>query len=419
MPQTSAPARDQVPLPKALTGLRVLDLSRVLAGPLCAQILADMGAEVIKIERPNVGDDTRHWEPSFVSDKEGVERHSSYFWSVNRGKESVTINLATEEGAKLIRQLVSISDILIENYKVDDLARYGLSYADLSVINPRLVYCSITGFGQTGPYRSRSGYDTIIQAMGGLMSITGEKDGRPGGGPQRCGVPVIDMMTGVYSALAILAAIRFRDLSNLGQHIDMSLLDVQVATLAYFGVDYLATDRVQKRTGNSNPVSHPSGAYTCADGELVILVGNNEQFVRFCSAIEMPELAEDARFAGSAGRVVHGAELNQLIGPKLLLHPVAYWSKILELAGIPYGPINDIAGVFANPQVQFRQAATSVSHEYLGEIPIVANPIKMSVTPPSYERPPPMLGEHTASVIERLLGLSQEEIKNFKSKKII
>jgi crotonobetainyl-CoA:carnitine CoA-transferase CaiB-like acyl-CoA transferase len=412
--------------PAALQGLRVLDLSRVLAGPWCAQMLADLGAEVIKLERPHTGDDSRRWEPSFPTNGNGEgegegegERTSAYFCAANRGKRSVTVNLASDEGADIVRRLAAVSDVIIENYKADDLARYGLDYARLAEINPRLVYCSITGFGQTGPYRARAGYDTIIQAMGGLMSLTGERDDLPGGGPQRAGLPAIDIMTGVYAAFAILAALRHRDVSGRGQHLDLSLLDVQVSSLAYFGLNFLTTGRVQRRTGNTNPVTHPSGVYACADGQIVVLVGNDEQFTRFCRVLGLPELAGEARFASSGLRVENSAALNAIIGPVLRAAPAAAWAAALEKAGVPCGPINDMAGVFADPHVRARGAVGSVHHPAIGEIPILASPVRMSATPVRYDLPPPVLGEHTGEVLERVLGLPEEEVGRLREKGIL
>ncbi|KRB74231.1 CoA-transferase [Noviherbaspirillum sp. Root189] len=402
----------------ALNGLRVLDLSRILAGPWSSQILADLGAEVIKVERPRQGDDSRRWEPSVPLGENGVAA-SAYFCAANRGKQSITVNLASAEGADIIRRLAEVSDVLIENYKADDLARYGLGYEDLSKINPRLVYCSITGFGQTGPYRARAGYDTIIQAMGGLMSITGERDDRPGGGAQRSGMPVIDLMTGIYAAVAILAALRHRDASGVGQHLDLSLLDVQVSSLAYFGLNYLATGRIQSRMGNTNPVTHPSGVYSCADRQIVILVGNDDQFARFCVILGLPELARDERFASSGLRVQHSAALDCQIIPVLQSATASVWINKLEQVGVPCGPINDMAAVFSDPHIQARGAATSVSHPELGEIPILASPIRMSVTPVQYCLAPPLLGEHTRDVLSRLLGFGGKDFDELCSKGIV
>lgn len=402
----------------ALSGLRVLDLSRILAGPWCSQIFADLGADVIKVERPLMGDDSRRWEPSFTSQKND-KSVSAYFCATNRGKQSITINMADPEGAEIIRRLAEISDVLIENYKAGDLSRYGLSYDELAKINPRLVYCSITGFGQTGPYRSRTGYDTIIQAMGGLMSLTGERDDKPGGGPQRAGLPYIDIMTGVYAAVATLAALRHRDISGKGQHLDLALLDVQVSSLAYFGLNYLATDRVQQRMGNSNPICHPSGAYTCADVQIVLLVGNNEQFIKFCNVLGMPDLPKEERFSTPGLRVQHNAELDLILAPIFKSAPGAFWSIELEKSGIPCGPINNMADVFADPQVVARGAILKVNHPALGDIPILSSPIRMSDTPAQYHSPPPTLGEHTYKVLERLLDMDPDEINALYKKGIV
>jgi formyl-CoA transferase len=397
------------PAPRPLEGVRVLDLSRVLAGPTAAQTLADLGAEVIKIERPVVGDDTRLMGPHFEADVELVDR-SAYFWAVNRGKESVAIDLAVPEGADLVRGLAARVDVLIENFKVGALDRYALGVADLASINPRLVHCSITGFGHSGPYRSRAGYDSIIQAMGGLMSITGEPDGSPGGGPQRAGVPMIDIMTGLYASTAILAALRHRDRTGLGQHIDLALLDVMVSSLSYFGVSHLATGRVPQRTGTRNPVTHPSGIYDCSDGQVMIIAGNDEQFRRLCDALGLPELADDPRFGSSPGRVANARALDAVVGPAIAARPMADVLKSFEAAGLPAGPINDLARVFADDHVRERGAVVPFDHPSAGPIGCLASPMRLSATPVRYDRRPAMLGEHTRQALKDLLGLSEQDL---------
>jgi formyl-CoA transferase len=394
---------------RPLDGIRVIDLSRVLAGPTAAQTLADLGAEVIKVERPVVGDDTRLMGPHFGSEGSLVDR-SAYFWAVNRGKASVAIDLANPEGADLVRRLAAEADVVIENFKVDALERYGLGYRDLAALNPRLIYCSVTGFGQTGPYRARAGYDSIIQAMGGLMSITGEPDDNPGGGPQRSGVPMIDILTGLYASTAITAALRHRDRTGTGQYIDLALLDVLVSSLSYFGVGYLSTEQVPRRTGTRNPVTHPSGIYRCRDGELMIIAGNDPQFRRLCEVLDLPSLADDARFRSSPQRVANAKALDSLIAPAMASRTVCDCLDAFERAGIPAGPINDLAAVFADPQVRHREAIVHFDHPALGEIGCLASPMRLSATPVRYDRRPPMLGENTRQVLQDLLGLSDETL---------
>jgi crotonobetainyl-CoA:carnitine CoA-transferase CaiB-like acyl-CoA transferase len=405
--------------PPVLAGVRVLDMSRVLAGPWAAQLLADFGAEVIKLERPGAGDESRSWEPSFAAPGDPGRRESAYFCSANRGKRSVTVDHATPAGGDLVRELAAGADVLIENYKVGTLARYGLGYADLAAVNPRLVYVSVTGFGQTGPYRGRAGYDTIIQALGGMMSITGERDGQPGASPQRAGLPVIDLMTGIYAALGVLGALRQRETTGRGQHIDLGLLDVHVSALSYFGMNYLASGVVPQRTGNANPVTYPSGTFRSADRQIVMLVGNDAQFRRFCATIGAPRLPEDDRFGTSALRVRHRDALEALIAPLLVLQPAAHWIAALEAVGVPCAPINDLAAVFGDPQVVARGDVAHVRHSALGEIPVLASPLRMSAAPIRYDVPPPVLGEHTEDVLRGVLGLSDAQIAGLRALKVI
>jgi crotonobetainyl-CoA:carnitine CoA-transferase CaiB-like acyl-CoA transferase len=387
----------------ALDGLRVLDMSRVMAGPLAGQVLADLGADVIKVERPGRGDDTREWAPPFVADPPAMPLDESvYFWTCNRGKRSVVADIATPEGQVLVARLAATSDVLVENYKVGTLAKYSLDYPTLSAVNPRLVYCSITGFGQTGPYAPRPGYDTIVQGMGGLMSITGNPDNAPGGGPRKSGIAVADQMTALYADVAILAALRERDRSGLGQHIDMALLDVQVAGLTNLGLGYLATGRVPPRAGNRLATVYPSDSFRCADGDLMIIVGNDAQFCSFCAALGMPDLAADARFARNADRLRHADVLALLIGQALCGRTLAECQTLFDAAGVPASPINTLAQVFADPQVIARGLVREVARHDGPPVQVIANPIRMSRTPPCSDRPAPRLGEHTDEVAAEL-----------------
>jgi len=404
----------------ALSNIRVLDLSRVLAGPWASQILADLGAEVIKIERPGSGDDTRGWGPPYLKDTDGNDtREAAYFLAANRNKKSVTLNIATPEGQDVIRRLAAESDVFIENYKVGDMARYGLSYEDLKKINPRLIYCSITGFGQDGPLANLAGYDFIIQGMGGLMSITGERDDLPGGGPQKLGVAFADLMTGTYSAIAILAAIAHRNDSGEGQYIDMSLLDVQVATMANMNMNYLASGNVPKRQGNAHANIVPYQVFHAKDGDMVVAVGNDSQFAKFCELIGHPELSQDERFTKNAGRVRNRETLIPILQEILLERNVHDWVAPLESAGVPAGPINNIAQTFEHPQVKYRKLKIELPHPLSGTVPLVANPIRFSKTPVSYRSAPPMLGQHTGEVLSTLGGMSQGDIDALTSKGVI
>lgn len=383
----------------ALAGLRVLDLSRVMAGPFCAQILADLGADVVKVERPGHGDDTRSWGPPFIE-----PNLSAYFWSCNRGKRSVVADLASSEGQDFVRRLIADADILIENYKVGALRKYGLDYSAVQALNPRLIYCSITGFGQTGPYRQRPGYDTVAQAFGGLMSVTGHPDGHPGGGPLKVGVAVTDLLTATYSAVAILAAVNERHSSGRGQQIDMGLLDVQVASLSNIGVNYLVSQKVPPRCGNRLPTVYPSDAFRCADGDLMVIVGNDEQFRRLCDALEKPDLAKDVRFLRNEDRVSHAEALNDTMSASLLTKTVAEWCAALEAAQVPFSRINTLAEVFEDPQVSEREMVIQMKTASNLIAPALANPIHMSRTPPTYTRRPPSLGEHDQEVRNELLA---------------
>jgi crotonobetainyl-CoA:carnitine CoA-transferase CaiB-like acyl-CoA transferase len=394
--------------PGALAGVRVLDLSRILAGPWCTQTLADLGAEVIKIERPSSvkhpgGDDTRGWGPPFLKDVDGNDTgEAAYFLGVNRNKRSVTIDIARPEGQVLIRQLLGHCDVLVENHKVGDMARYGLDATTLCQLHPRLVYCSVTGYGQTGPYRDRAGYDYAVQGLGGLMSVTGERDDLPGGGPQKVGVAVADMFTGMYATVAILAALRHRDATGLGQMIDMALLDTQVAMLANLGANYLLTGQAPQRAGNAHQNIVPYQVFEVADGHLILAVGNDGQFQRFCTVAGCEALAQDPRFAKNADRVRHRDALVPLLAERLCTRRRADWLAALDAATVPCGPINNLAEVFADPQVQAREMTVNVAHPHDANLKLVASPMKLSATPVQTRLPPPLLGQHTDEVLADL-----------------
>lgn len=395
----------------ALSGLRVLDLSRVLAGPWASQLLADLGADVVKVERPGAGDDTRAWGPPWLDDIDGKPTgESAYYLSANRNKRSVTIDMAQADGQALIRQLAGKADIVIENFKVGGLARYGLDYASLSAINPRLIYCSITGFGQTGPYAARAGYDFLIQGMGGLMSLTGRPDGSPGEGPMKVGVALTDVMTGLYSTVAVLAALAHRERSGRGQHIDLALLDVQIASLANQAANYLVGGDVPRRMGNAHPNIVPYQDFPTADGYMIIAVGNDSQFASLCEAIDRPQWARDARFRTNPQRVKHRDELVESLRGITLTRTTAQWVSMLEARGVPCGPINRMDQVFADPQVQARAMRLEMSHPVAGKVPLVANPIRMSETPVQYRHAPPTLGEHTEAVLGEWLALDAPQL---------
>lgn len=395
----------------ALSHIRVLDLSRVLAGPWAGQILADLGADVIKVERPGCGDDTRSWGPPFLKDPAGENTtEAAYYLSANRNKQSVTIDFTKIEGQRLVRELAAKSDILIENFKVGGLAAYGLDYMSLKAINPRLIYCSITGFGQTGPYAKRAGYDFMIQGLGGLMSLTGRPEGEDGAGPVKVGVALTDILTGLYSSTAILAALAHRDQFGVGQHIDMALLDVQVACLANQAMNYLTTGTAPRRLGNAHPNIVPYQDFPTADGDFILTVGNDSQFKRFAEVAGQPKWADDPRFLTNKLRVANRAALIPLIRQATVFKTTAQWVSELEAAGVPCGPINDLAQVFADPHVQARGLAVSLPHPLAGSVAQVASPIRMSETPVEYLRPPPLLGEHTMQVLGELLGVSDEEL---------
>tara|TARA_R110000764_G_scaffold193904_1_gene279166 strand:- start:6241 stop:7434 length:1194 start_codon:yes stop_codon:yes gene_type:complete len=389
----------------ALAGLKVLDLSRVLAGPWAGQMLADLGADVVKVERPEVGDDTRAWGPPYLQDADGRDTsEAAYFLSANRNKRSITIDFTQAAGQQQVRELVAEADVLIENFKVGGLAAYGLDYASLQQLNPRLIYCSITGFGQTGPYAKRAGYDFMIQAMGGLMSVTGKAADEEGGGPVKVGVALTDILTGLYASNAVLAALAERERSGQGQYIDLALLDVQVACLGNQALNYLTTGVPPQRLGNAHPNIVPYQDFPTADGDFILTVGNDGQFRRFCEVAGHPEWASDARFASNAQRVAHRAELVPLIRQATVFRTTAEWIIALEQAGVPCGPINDLAQVFDDAQIKARGVQISLPHALSGEVKLVANPIRLSRTPVEYRSAPPLLGEHNAEVLGDWLG---------------
>jgi len=409
--------------PAALSHLKVLDLSRVLAGPWCTQMLADLGADVIKVERPGAGDDTRHWGPPFLKDADDNDTdQATYFTACNRNKRAITLDIAKPEGQALIRQMAAGSDILVENFKVGGLKAYGLDFESLKAVNPRLIYCSVTGFGQDGPYAERAGYDLMIQAMSGMMSITGQADGTPGGGPMRVGVAIIDIFTGIYATSAILAAVEARHQTGLGQHIDMALLDVGMAVLGNQAAGFLNTGAVPQRQGNTHPSLAPYQTFDTADGQMLLAVGNDGQFARFCEAAGHPEWARDARFASNTLRVKNRQALIPILQSVTRTHSTTHWIALLEDKAVPCGPINDISQAFADAQVQARGLVVRQSVEPAhgadslretltqpATIATVASPLRLTATPPVLLRPPPALGEHTDEVLAEL-GLDAAQV---------
>ena len=408
------------PRPAPLTGLRVLDLSRVLAGPWAGQLLADLGADVVKVERPGAGDDTRSWGPPYLKDEAGRDTaEAAYFLCANRNKRSVTVDMGVPEGQQLLRELAAQSDVLIENFKLGGLAQYGLDYESLSATNPKLIYCSITGFGQTGPYAARPGYDFLMQGMGGLMSVTGRADGEEGAGPQKVGVALTDVMTGLYATIAVQAALAERERSGLGQHIDMALLDVQIACLANQASSYLAGDVVPRRMGNAHPAIVPYQDFPTADGDMIIAVGNDGQFARLCNALGHAEWSTDARFATNPQRVANRTELIPLLRRCTAQRTTQEWVSTLEQAGVPCGPINRIDEVFADPQVQSRGMRIEMPHPVAEKVALVANPIRLGGSPVTYRHAPPMLGQHTGEVLTEWLGLESQKLDDLHSRKVI
>ncbi|KUY68224.1 CoA-transferase [Burkholderia cepacia] len=404
----------------ALSHIRVLDLTRVLAGPWCAQTLADFGADVIKVERPGAGDDTRHWGPPYLKDADGADTaEAAYYLAANRNKRSVTVDIATPEGQQIVRELAAQSDVVLENYKVGQLKKYGLDYESLRAVKPDLVYCSVTGFGQTGPYAHRAGYDFIVQGIGGFMSITGERDGEPGGGPQKAGVAIADLATGLYSTIAVLAALTHRDRTGEGQYIDMALLDVQVALLANMNTNFLASGKPPVRWGNAHPNIVPYQTFQTSDGWIIVAVGNDGQFRKFVEAGGRPELADDERFATNPSRVRHRDTLVPILAEMVKARGKADWINVLEAAGVPCGPINDLDEVFDNEQVVARGMQVSLPHPSGANAKLVRNPIRMSATPPDARTAPPLLGAQTDDVLRDMLGYDDAKIARLRVKQAI
>ena len=398
-------------MPGPLAHIRVLDLSRVLAAPWAGQNLADLGAEVIKVERPGKGDDSRSYAPPFLKDPQGREtRESAYFCAANRGKKSITINLTKPEGQRIVRELARKSDVLLENYKVGDLARYGLGYEDLALLNPGIIYCSVTGFGQTGPYRDRPGYDFMAQGMGGLMSITGERDDLPGGGPQRVGVPIIDLTTGMYASVAVCAALAHRAVTGKGQWIDVALLDSCAAFLANQAMNYFATGESPGRLGNAHPNIVPYQTFKTRDGSIILACGNDNLFNKFCEVAGCKHLARDPRFSANAERVKNRSEITLLLDEVFARRTTHEWVELLDAAGVANGPINSVAQVFREPQAVARGLKIEVDHATAGKVALVASPMRFSGTPLSYDLPPPVLGQHTDEVLRDTLGMSETQI---------
>jgi crotonobetainyl-CoA:carnitine CoA-transferase CaiB-like acyl-CoA transferase len=411
----------------SLDGIRVLDLSRVLAGPWCTQTLADLGADVIKIERPGTGDDTRTWGPPFLQDAQGNDTaEAAYYLGTNRNKRSVTCDIALPEGQALVRELVAHCDVFVENFKVGDMARYGLDYAALKAINPKLVYCSVTGFGQTGPYRERAGYDYAIQGMGGLMSVTGERDNL-GGGPQKVGVAVADLFTGMYATVGILAALRHAERTGEGQQVDMALLDTQVAMLANLGANYLVSGKTPGRAGNAHQNIVPYQVFEVAPAAhaqttkdyLILAVGNDSQFAKFCTVAGRPDLAADPRYIKNKDRVRHRAELVPQLEAIMMTRGKADWLAALEAAKVPCGAINTLSEVFADPQIDARNMVTTWAHPFKDDLKLVASPMKLSATPVRNDLPPPLLGQHTAEVLQGVLNYPADKLSDLKQKKVV
>ena len=404
----------------ALSHLTVLDLSRVLAGPWAGQALADLGADVIKIERPGTGDDTRGWGPPFLRDAQGKEgTDAAYYLCANRNKKSVTVDFTTPEGQAIVRSLARDSDVVLENFKVGGLEAYGLDYESLRAVNPRLIYCSITGFGQTGPYAARAGYDLLVQAMGGLMSITGRPDGDPAAGPQKAGVAVTDILTGLYATIGILAALSHRERTGIGQHIDIGLLDVQVACLANQAMNYLVSGKAPRRSGNAHPNLVPYQDFPTSDGYMVIAVGSDGQFARLCTVFGLAQLAADPRFESNKQRVANRRELIDKLCSLTVTHSTAHWVAALEAVGVPAGPINSLDAVFDDPQVRARGMRVELPHPVAGSVSLVANPLRLSETPVTYRSSPPPLGAHTREVLTGRLDMSAADIEGLRAKGII
>jgi crotonobetainyl-CoA:carnitine CoA-transferase CaiB-like acyl-CoA transferase len=398
-----------------LSHVKVLDLSRILAAPWASQILADLGAEVIKVERPGAGDDTRSWGPPFLKDARGQDtREAGYYLAVNRGKRSITVSLDKPEGQRIVRELAMKSDIVLENYKAGTLGRYGLDEASLRKINPRLIYCSVTGFGQTGPRRDQPAYDFLIQAMGGLMSVTGEKDGKPGGGPQKVGIPIVDLMTGMYTTVAVLAALARRNETGVGDNIDIGMLDVQVATLSNQAMNYLVSGKVPARNGNAHPNIQPQDVYACADGDVILVVGNDGQFAKLCSVLNRTEWVTDARFASNAQRVRNIGTLSGMLREDFLRWTREKLIAALDAVGVPCGAINSVAEVFEDPQVRARGMLTHVPHPSGVDMPQLASPMRFADAPLQTQSAPPLLGQHSDAILAEL-GYAASDIADLRA----
>jgi crotonobetainyl-CoA:carnitine CoA-transferase CaiB-like acyl-CoA transferase len=407
-------------MPGPLSHIRVLDLSRVLAAPWTGQNLADLGAEVIKIERPVKGDDSRAFAPPYLKDANGKDtKESAYFCAANRGKKSITLDLTKPEAQQIVRDLAAKCDVLLENYKVGDLARYGLGYEELKKINARLIYCSVTGFGQTGPYKDRPGYDFMAQGMGGVMSITGERDDLPGGGPQRVGIPIVDIMTGMYASIAVCAAIAHRAETGVGQYIDLALLDTQVAILANQAMNYLATGEVPQRIGNAHPNIVPYQTFKTSDGDIILACGNDNLFNKFCEIGGCQALAKDPRFSTNSKRVENREEITRLLNEVFRKRTTKEWVDALEEAGVPNGPINNLKQVFEEPQVIARGMRIDMPHPTAGTVPLVASPMKFSATPIEPKLPPPTLGQHTDEILREFLGMDEGKIAKLRESKVL
>jgi crotonobetainyl-CoA:carnitine CoA-transferase CaiB-like acyl-CoA transferase len=403
-----------------LSGIRILDLTRVLAGPLSAQMLADLGAEVIKIERPGTGDDARAFGPPYLVDPDGkANNNNSFYLCANRNKKSVTVNIATPEGQEIVRELAKSVDVMMENYKVGDLKRYGLGYEAIRAVNPGIIYCSVTGFGQTGPYAPRAGYDAIFQAMGGLMSVTGHIDGEPGAGPMKVGPSIVDYMTGMNSSIAILAALYHRKVNGGdGQHLDVCLFDTVIASLSHYAQIFLVNGKMPPRRGTWGNGGMPAGVFRCADGELMLVVGNDAQFARTCAVLGAPELAKDPKFVKNNDRVVHGKEIMAIFAGHFLKQKVGYWLEELERAGVPSGPVNDFAQVFADPHVRSRGMEIKVDHPFNHQLSLIRNPLTFSGTPVTEYRAPPLLGENTQEILSEI-GYDEARLEALKKQGVI
>ncbi len=402
-----------------LSHIKVLDLSRVLAGPWSGQMLADLGAEVIKVERPGAGDDTRAWGPPFLKDKNGENsKESGYYLGVNRGKKSITVDISKPRGQDIIKALAKDADIILENYKVGTLGRYQLDYDSIRKINEKIIYCSITGFGQTGPKSHQLAYDFLIQAMGGLMSVTGEKDQNPGGGPQKVGIPIIDLITGSYATIGILAALASREVTGQGEYIDMSMLDVQVGLLSNQAMNYLMTGKTPLRNGNAHPNIQPQDVFKCSDGQIVLAVGNDSQFEKLCEALELTELCHDQRFKTNAQRIKNLLELRSLLDQAFIKNSRSYWTQKLQESEVPCGPINSIAEALNDPQIVHRQMVRELDHPISGKVPQVMTPFHFTNSSIKVDQAPPLLGQHTLSILSDL-GLSDDEIQKLKDDCVI